>query len=285
MLEYNPKVDYLFSKKIIKHKDSYNQDENYYRDIFYKRIKDIRDEKALFLSKMSNAIDYLKDVDNLSLDIIKHTLILLDYNTQINDEKLVQLLFDIHNNNNPYTSINTLISIIKENIFSDDNINLIMGALIHNYINFHNGFTPVIFDYESITKINKFVKEDKIDIATSVIIKRYAFTSMYNHKNTLRDKEEVTQILKSFCDKHKKEFGINEIYIYGSYLRGTQTEYSDVDLYAVISDEKYNDNLKFQLISILKSEYDLCADLSIEKESEKLTNLTNEQKRELTRII
>ena len=188
MLEYNSKVDYLFSKKIIKHKDSYNQDENYYRDIFYKRIKDIRDEKALFLSKMSNAIDYLKDMDNLSLDSIKHTLILLDYNTQINEEKLVQLLFDIHNNNNPYTSINTLISIIKENIFSDDNINLIMGALIHNYINFHNGVTPVIFDYESITKINKFVKEDKIDIATSVIIKRYAFTSMYNHKNTLRDK-------------------------------------------------------------------------------------------------
>ena len=42
MLEYNPKVDYLFSKKIINHKDSYNQDESYYRDVFYKRINEIR---------------------------------------------------------------------------------------------------------------------------------------------------------------------------------------------------------------------------------------------------
>ena len=97
MFEYNPKIDYLFSKKVIKPSDSYNQDESYYRNVYYKNITEIRDEKALCLSRMSKVIDYLKENDNLLIYDIKYVLNILDYKTTIKEEILNNLLTDIKN--------------------------------------------------------------------------------------------------------------------------------------------------------------------------------------------
>ena len=68
---YNPKIDYITSKRMTKRILSHNEDEYYYRDIFNGRETSIKDSLSLFIYKMRKVIDYLKmNSTNLSLKTI-----------------------------------------------------------------------------------------------------------------------------------------------------------------------------------------------------------------------
>jgi len=56
------------------------------------------------------------------------------------------------------------------------------------------------------------------------------------------DKEQVIELVKKYTDVIRKKFNVNKVVLYGSYSRGDQKEWSDIDV-AVFINEKEGDIL------------------------------------------
>ena len=54
------------------------------------------------------------------------------------------------------------------------------------------------------------------------------------------DKEEVIGKLLKFADEINKHFILKKLILYGSYARGNQNNFSDIDVAVVV--DKFNDN-------------------------------------------
>ncbi|MDP2365873.1 MAG: nucleotidyltransferase domain-containing protein [Ignavibacteria bacterium] len=49
-------------------------------------------------------------------------------------------------------------------------------------------------------------------------------------------KENVENIINRFVDSIKQDINVEQVYLFGSYAKGTQDQYSDIDL-AVVSND------------------------------------------------
>ena len=56
------------------------------------------------------------------------------------------------------------------------------------------------------------------------------------------DKEQAIKLVRKYTDIIRKKFNINKVVLYGSYSRGNQTEWSDIDV-AVFLNEKVEDTM------------------------------------------
>jgi predicted nucleotidyltransferase len=56
------------------------------------------------------------------------------------------------------------------------------------------------------------------------------------------DKEQVIELVKKYTDVIRKKFNVNKVVLYGSYSRGDQKEWSDIDV-AVFINKKEGDIL------------------------------------------
>ena len=77
----------------------------------------------------------------------------------------------------------------------------------------------------------------------------------------MRNFEEIKEILKEHSDNLKQKFGVKELGIFGSYVRGEQKEGSDVDILVEFKEgyktfDNYMD-LKFYLEELLNVKVDL----------------------------
>lgn len=77
----------------------------------------------------------------------------------------------------------------------------------------------------------------------------------------MKNLEEIKNIVKKHDEKVRKEFGVKEIGIFGSYIRSQQTETSDIDILVEFKEgyktfDNYM-NLKFYLEELLNLKIDL----------------------------
>ena len=56
------------------------------------------------------------------------------------------------------------------------------------------------------------------------------------------DKEQAIKLVKKYVEIIRQKFDVNKVVLYGSYSRGNQTEWSDIDV-AVFLNEKEGDTL------------------------------------------
>jgi uncharacterized protein len=65
------------------------------------------------------------------------------------------------------------------------------------------------------------------------------------------DKEQVIELVKRYADIIKEYFDISRVVLFGSYIKGTQKEWSDIDV-AVFLKEKSEDiiNDEFKLYKL-----------------------------------
>ncbi|MHA1233235.1 MAG: nucleotidyltransferase family protein [Candidatus Helarchaeota archaeon] len=66
------------------------------------------------------------------------------------------------------------------------------------------------------------------------------------------DKETILSILKDKKEYLEKKFGVKKIGIFGSYIRGRQTEKSDIDIYVEFDIDKINLDKYYKLIEFLE---------------------------------
>jgi predicted nucleotidyltransferase len=52
------------------------------------------------------------------------------------------------------------------------------------------------------------------------------------------DKEQVIELVKKYIDVIKKNFNVNKVVLYGSYSRGDQKEWSDIDVAVFLNETK-----------------------------------------------
>ena len=76
-------------------------------------------------------------------------------------------------------------------------------------------------------------------------------------------KDEILNFLRSNKRALKEHFGVIRIGLFGSYVRGTQKDDSDIDLAVEIQEENKADNF-FRLLHLLEDNFHKKIDMGIE---------------------
>ncbi len=119
--------------------------------------------------------------------------------------------------------------IIQNTLFKEQNDKIAM--LIFNGLLKGGGYVPVIF---TKSFANKVIKEIKAGADENKLL--YFFTMFENlserylKKYSLITKDEVIQRILNKKQQLKKEFCVKNLWLYGSFVKNNETEYSDVDL-------------------------------------------------------
>ena len=125
---------------------------------------------------------------------------------------------------------------IESEVFPDYDIE--MAKLLSNFILIMNDSHPIIMYCYSTMKMATLVrcnaKVEDIKDAMSILIAR---TESFNKKHSLVTLDEIKIKLYENIDYLRTRFGINQLYIFGSYAKNTYNEYSDLDLLCHINQE------------------------------------------------
>ena len=285
-MEYNTKIDYLCSKKMSENIIYHSGDETYYRDIYNSKRYDLTDELSRDIYNMKNIITYIKeDNTTLSLDSINHILKILEAETIYKQEIINEIINEYNYNFNPNTVIDSFIKIIKEDIFNSRVLNTKMAVIIHNFILYKKNISPVIFHLNYLEELYKKIFMNSIDEAKNIIFIEYSITNIYNFKHEDVHLDYIECKLKEFYKKYKDIYKLGNIYIYGSFARGDERIYSDLDIYLIVNDKTIIKNKRLEISSVLFKLLELNIDLSIDIIDETFKSLNDHQKTTLYKII
>ena len=285
-MEYNTKIDYLCSKKMSENLVHHSGDETYYRDIFNLKRDDLMDELSKDIYLMRKVIDYIKlDTTKLSLKSIDHILSILNIDAVVNKDALYEIIYEFNNNYNPNAAINSFIKIIKEDVFNSRESNIKMAVIIHNFILYKKNISPVIFHIHYLDEIYKKVLLNNIDEAKNIIFIEYSITSIYNFKHKDIHLDYVKNKLNEFYKEYEDIYKIENIYIYGSFSRGDERIYSDLDIYLIVDDLTIIKDKRLEIASVLYKLLELNIDLSIDIKEEAFKSLNDHQKLSLLKIL
>ncbi len=284
-MEYNLKIDYLCSKKMSGNIIYHSGDETYYRDIFNSKRYDLIDELAKDIYNMKNIIAYIKEEETtLSFDSINHILKILEANTFYKQETLSDIIYEYKNNFSPNTAIDSFIKIIKKDVFNSRELNIKMAVIIHNFMLYKKDVSPIIFHLNYLEEIYEKIKENKLDEARNIIFIEYSITSIYNFKHKEIHLDYIESKLNEFYEEYKDTYKLDSIFIYGSFSRGDERIYSDLDIYLIVNDKSIIKTKRLEIASVLYKLLELNIDLSIDITSEAFKSLNDHQKSTLYKI-
>lgn len=86
-------------------------------------------------------------------------------------------------------------------------------------------------------------------------------TEYYLEKKKIFTIQEIQDIMRIFLDKHKQEFNIHEVYLFGSYAKGLNDEYSDIDFLFVFNNSKNLDLIRPIIKDILQTQFEMSVDV------------------------
>jgi len=69
---------------------------------------------------------------------------------------------------------------------------------------------------------------------------------------SVRSKDSVLKLVNDFLLSISSQYKIKEVYLYGSFAKGTALEYSDIDI-AIILSEECNHEKRFEIFSKAQS--------------------------------
>lgn len=252
-MDYNPKIDYLLCKYLSNSKFEII-DEKVWKDIYVGEKEPVSPEQIMML----RGKDILKLIKNenfkFSIENIKMLYYILaeEVEKKLDESKLEQLVDNVNSGYYVEPNIEAFIYVLVNPLF-DEKYNTEMAKIIHNLIQFRNGNSPTIFYRFQTDKIIKLLVAGNEEGARFEIINAYQRTSHFNNKHKLITLEEVTSKILSSESVLKMEFGVKEFFIYGSFAKHTENEYSDLDVMIYVESSKQKQlNNKYNLFSYLE---------------------------------
>lgn len=285
MKKYNKKIDYLFCK-YGPHELVFNSDELNFKKIYNEEIMPISEyeKKVLQFKKILSYIK--KEETKFNYDNLINIMLMLDENAIIyKNESLIKLIDDYNKNLCNNLSLEFFIKVVEEEIFMP-NINIEMAKIIHNFIEIKNSRKPIIFYYYEVLKIIELIKNGQKENCFVYFLDLYNKTNEYNESHKLITINELTKIIKENEYELKTKYYVDKLFIFGSYSKGLENEYSDLDVYVEVFDDKKSDlNNKYYLLDYLKKILKIKVDCIVKDDSYNNINLPKDICRNLVKII
>jgi len=234
--EFNERIiiKFIFNL-LIKEKEeiSYENIENKFYANKNKGInKNVNDEYIKF-------IDVLTHINNFEIcyETVRYLFENITNKIKINSSHIQYFIEKLENIKNDY-SIEKLeelfIDIIKHDLFFEATFK--MAAIIINFILYKKIGSIIIFPYD--IDIYHLIKSNKIIMKNRIIDYLIRNTEKYNIKRSISSSDNIKKEIEKVIKK-KSIKGIKDIYLYGSYAKNTNNEFSDVDI-LIMNDKNFN---------------------------------------------
>lgn len=200
--------------------------------------------------------------ENLSVNSVKS--ILKEYDIILSDEEIKNKINLINKVKSFEKLILFLENSFKKKIEIKDYFSLLY--LLINYWLFNNGYSLMALNPTIIYNMKQMIKEE-----TSFEFFKTSFIRFYNYSLKKNSFHEIIPLnkLKGKIMKQKEilneQFGIKKLFIYGSYAKNKNNEFSDLDIYIETNKKNSTNNIlsvRDFLINILKIKVDISVDKS-----------------------
>ena len=262
---YNPKIDYLICKYFSSEKIEITS-EITWKDIYNSKTLPENANQQMMIN-CKKALEFIKkDSVGFNMKNIKKCYQLISSeNLKLNDNQRRQIE-DIVNGFNEERSYDyaglVFLKVLQNKVF--DKFNIEMAKLLHNFVQIKCNYIPTIFYYSQTNKIIELIKENEVEGALFIIKNAYQKTEHFNIKHRLIHFDELNVIIQKLKPKLIEDFGVVELSVYGSFSRGEENEYSDLDLYIVVNNSGMQpiDN-KYRIALLLEKELGIYADVKL----------------------
>lgn len=263
-MKYNPKIDYVFCRDFF-YGLKKNRAEMRKRKIYKGQLKPYFKEEKYML-KAKRILQYIKRAEfNLS-SIEKCYFLLTDKKLKLKKRKQ-EVLIDIIQNYQAfptsYFAFEAFFMVITKKIFLRK-WNVMMAEVIHNFIRLKEEKTPVIFSYGKTKKVLDFIENHQEENALMSMQLLYKRVNDLNREYPYISLKKVIQILQSEKEYLKEKYGVDELWIHGSFARKHATKYSDIDMFILVSNEEIL-NQALDLLMYLRKKIGRAVDGHIEK--------------------
>lgn len=242
--EYNPKIDARFIRYLSQIKPYTYDDVKNSQSEYNKVLKTFLEIKSSHIT-LENIFELYKIMSNNNVDSITK-----EYLKGLYDKKTLNELID------------NFKIVIKKKLFAESSAE--MAILIFNCQMINLKYIPIVF-YPSITgQMVRAIENNESDFKIEKMF-RCAYLNTFNKlnfKRKVKSKEKVISIILNHKDMLKDLYQIESLGLFGSFARGEQNEYSDMDVWIKVLD-KISNQKKYQIKSLLEGILDLAVDLNI----------------------
>ena len=285
---YNPKIDYLICK-YLHDSDIDIWDEQLWKDMYNGRIIPI-DKSQIIMLRAKKIFAYIrKKSTRFTLkSIVKCYELLTETKPELTDEsynilKQIVKMFKCDLSNE--TAEKSFITILKEKVFSKK-WNVEMSKIIFNFIQIKKGLVPIIFYHYQTEQIITLIQENEIEGAMMEMKKAYLRTNHFNTKHPLIPLDSIISKMSNLKEILSSKYGVQEVFVYGSYAKEKYNEYSDLDLFIKVNNQKKEDlDNKYFLIEYLEEQLGISIDGKVNDINFKESDLKKDMRRYLKKIL
>ncbi len=250
ILDYNPKIKFKFIENLWQERD-HRESEQGIKQVYSNKILPHSFTEKMFYKCMM-AYERLFNGGILTTKKVIDTYLIFKEKYNFTNENKIVIEEIVTLVNQELCSVEPIetnfIAIFKKvitsRVFMDFDIE--MAKLLANYILVMNNKPPIIMYCYSTNKMANLVRynvdDSEILKVLNLLITR---TNRFNVKHKYLSLDEIKSCLYQNIDYFKEKLGLQHMYIFGSYSRNEQTEYSDLDLLCYVADQyAYMANLK-----------------------------------------
>ena len=266
-LNYNPKIEIKFLSHLSDN-HTYFESELRLKNIYANKTKPSTFSEHFF-SRTGEAFHYIQESNELNIENLKTIINLFDKNVEIDIDRFEKLINCI-NTYHKDVSILSVTEIFIESMIAFENSDrqFSISILLCNYNRIQAGTYPLIFFNDIKFEIRNLISNYGLDQDKlfDVFERMEQKTNQFNKTHPFVSIEDILSKLQLMKDVLIKCYKLKSLKIYGSYSRGEETEYSDLDLFAEIQEVYVNNYNKKGLINYLKEEFSIPVDVLLKHE-------------------
>lgn len=284
-MDYNPKINYLCCKYLSQN-ILMNFDEAESKRIFQEK-EEPKNEEHILMMKAKTIFEIFSNMLNFNDDIVSSVYLLLSGEEIKQNEKYNQFLNLLRNTlKEEYSfkdNVIIFIYLIKHNLFKTRNIE--MAKILFNLVRIFKKQIPLIFyPIQTQVLINLIDNNEDIQKINNEFYMVEARTLKFNNRHEIIKRVEIIKRLINLKDKLKEMYGIIEVSMYGSYARGEENEYSDLDLIVKIDEKNKGKNPNGYLFYCLSNELGILTEGKVKYADSNFEDLTVDMKRDITLV-
>ena len=239
-IQYNQKIDYLIAKFTYR-KYLGAVDEKEWRAVYHEKIPP-KTQSQEFMLRIKKALSFIKSENcqfNFSSIMTIYKIVLKEQHAIFHQKKLENYIQNIQRMNKNQI-FQAYIQIVQLQLFAKYNCE--MAILLFNLLKIKSNQIPIVFYPKDVKEINQALyKEYPEELIIALIVQNAHKTMEQNKWHPLIPKDEIIEHLFQLRPKLYEQFGVTGIGIYGSYARGEENEYSDLDIFINVIDVKKED--------------------------------------------
>lgn len=256
MTAYNPKIDYLLAKFT----DSAYAgalDEQEWKLVYREELEPQNDGQR-FMLKTKRALAVVKAAIKLDYDTVGS--ICDRFGSARPDRPGVEAYLSTLADERVSVPARAFYRALKDRLFPDRGYET--AVMIHTFFRLKAGLFPTVFfpldGKELVKEIEGGASADRI----SDLIALTGFKTVHlNTPHELIGRDVLIERLLNLREILLRKFGVTSISFYGSYARGEETVYSDLDVYVEVDEERKKDPVnKYRLFRFLKKELGIAVD-------------------------